>query len=137
MTMFHAGLAEVVRRDPRYTYEAYEFLYEALNHTQKMLGRLPPDEVAEGAERQHHVSGPELLAGIRDLALREFGLMARTVFRMWGIQSTDDFGEIVFNLVEAGLMSKTDSDTRQDFHDVYDLDQALVAGYRIELEEAE
>ena len=135
--MFHAGLAEVVRRDSRYTYEAYEFLYEALNHTQKMLGRLPPDEAAEGAERQHHVSGPELLAGIRDLALREFGLMARTVLHMWGIQRTDDFGEIVFNLVEAGLMNKTDSDTRQDFHDVYNLDQALVAGYRIEVEEAE
>jgi uncharacterized repeat protein (TIGR04138 family) len=137
MTMFHAGLAEVVRRDSRYQYEAYEFLYEALNHTQKILGRLPAGEGTEGAERQHHVSGPELLAGIRDLALQEFGLMARTVFRMWGIQSTDDFGEIVFNLVEAGLMSKTDSDTRQDFHEVYDLDQALVAGYRIELEEAE
>ena len=135
--MFHAGLAEVVRRDPRFAYEAYEFLYEALNHTQKMLGRLPPGEVAEGVERQHHVSGPELLAGIRDLALREFGLMARTVLHMWGIQRTDDFGEIVFNLVEAGLMNKTDSDTRQDFHAVYDLDQALVAGYRIELEEAE
>jgi uncharacterized repeat protein (TIGR04138 family) len=135
--MFHAGLAEVVRRDPRFAYEAYEFLYEALNHTQKMLGRLPSGEVAEGAERQHHVSGPELLAGVRDLALREFGLMARTVFRMWGIQRTDDFGDIVFNLVEAGLMNKTDEDTRKDFHEVYDLDQALVQGYRIELEEAE
>jgi len=135
--MFHAGLAEVVRRDPRFAYEAYEFLYEALNHTQKMLGRLPSGEVAEGAERQHHVSGPELLAGVRDLALREFGLMARTVFHMWGIQRTDDFGDIVFNLVEAGLMNKTDEDTRKDFHEVYDLDQALVQGYRIELEEAE
>jgi uncharacterized repeat protein (TIGR04138 family) len=135
--MFHAGLAEVVRRDPRFAYEAYEFLYEALNHTQKMLGRLPTGEVAEGAERQHHVSGQELLAGIRDLALREFGLMARTVFQMWGIQRTDDFGDIVFNLVEAGLMNKTDEDSRQDFHNVYDLDQALVQGYRIELEEAE
>ena len=137
MTMFHAGLAEVVRRDPRFAYEAYEFLYEALNHTQKMLGRLPSGEVAEGAEPQHHVSGPELLAGIRDLALREFGLMARTVFHMWGIQRTDDFGDIVFNLVEAGLMNKTDEDTRKDFHEVYDLDQELVQGYRIELEEAE
>jgi uncharacterized repeat protein (TIGR04138 family) len=137
MTTFHAGLAEVVRRDPRYAYEAYEFLYEALNHTQKMLGRLPVPEQAQGAEPQHHVSGQELLAGARDLALREFGLMARTVFHLWGIQRTDDFGEIVFNLVEAGLMNKTDEDTRQDFHNVYDLDQALVEGYRIELEEAE
>ncbi len=63
--------------------------------------------------------------------------MARTVFHMWGIQRTDDFGDIVFNLVEAGLMNKTDEDTRKDFHEVYDLDQALVQGYRIELEEAE
>jgi uncharacterized repeat protein (TIGR04138 family) len=135
--MFHAGLAEVVRRDPRFAYEAYEFLYEALSHTQKMLGRMPAGQVAEEAQRQHHVTGQELLEGVRDLALREFGLMARTVFRMWGIQRTDDFGDIVFNLVEAGLMNKTDEDTRQDFHEVYDLDQALVQGYRIELEEAE
>ena len=137
MAMFHAGLAEVVRRDPRFAYEAYEFLYEALSHTQKMLGRMPAGQVAEEAQRQHHVTGQELLEGVRDLALREFGLMARTVFRMWGIQRTDDFGDIVFNLVEAGLMNKTDEDTRQDFHEVYDLDQALVQGYRIELEEAE
>jgi uncharacterized repeat protein (TIGR04138 family) len=57
--------------------------------------------------------------------------MARTVFRMWGINRTDDFGEIVFNLVEANLMSKTARDDRRDFHDVYDLDEALVKGYRI------
>ena len=94
-------------------------------------GTLPQE-----AEKQHHVTGKELLEGVRDLALREFGLMARTVFQQWGIQRTDDFGEIVFNLVEAGLMSKTDEDTRRDFHEVYDLDQALVQSYRIELEEA-
>ena len=73
----------------------------------------------------------------RDLALREFGLMARTVFRMWGINRTDDFGELVFNLVEAGLMSKTDEDSRKDFHAVYDLDEALERGYRIEAREEE
>ena len=136
MTMHHLGLEEVVRRDPRYAYEAYEFIYEALNHTQNLLGRIPPGGAPQEAEKQHHVSGKELLEGARDLALREFGLMARTVFHQWGIQRTDDFGEIVFNLVEAGLMSKTDEDTRRDFHDVYDLDQALVQNYRIELEEA-
>src|SRR5207247_10882122 len=132
-----AGLLEVVRRDPRYAYEAYEFVFAALNHTQKKLGREPPAETAGEAEPQHHVSGKELLEGVRDLALEEFGLMARTVFHMWGIDRTDDFGDIVFNLVEAGLMNKTDEDTRKDFHEVYDLDQALVQGYRIELEEAE
>ena len=132
MTMHHARLAELVRRDPRYAYEAYEFLFQALAFTQRQLGRNPP----EGAvEQEHHVSGPELLAGVRDLGLQEFGLMARTVFRMWGINKTDDFGEIVFNLVEAKLMSKTDEDTRADFRDVYDLDQVLVRNYRIDFKE--
>ncbi|HXG12137.1 MAG TPA: Minf_1886 family protein [Gemmataceae bacterium] len=134
MTMFHPRLAEIVRRDPRYAYEAYEFVFAALAHTQKMLGHDPAEEPGAPNRPQRHVSGPELLEGIRDLALRQFGLMARTVFRLWGINRTDDFGEIVFNLIEARLMSKTDSDSRADFHNVYDLDQALVRDYRIELD---
>jgi uncharacterized repeat protein (TIGR04138 family) len=134
MTIHHAGLAEVVRRDPRYAYEAYEFVFEALGHTQQLLGRVPRLGSGE-PEAHHHVTGPELLEGIRDLALRQFGLMARTVFHMWGIHRTDDFGEIVFNLVEANLMSKTADDNRNDFRDVYDLDQALVHDYRIEIKE--
>ncbi len=136
--MHNARLAEVIRRDPRYAYEAYEFLFAALRHTQKLLGRVPPPmEEGEEPAPEHHVSGPELLNGARDLALQEFGLMARTVFHMWGIDRTDDFGELVFNLVEAGLMSKTEEDRRSDFHDVFDLDQALVQGYRIRLDDAE
>src|SRR5262245_23136819 len=133
MTMHHPKLAEVVRRDPRYAYEAYEFVFDALAHCQKMLGRQPRQGHGGEAEAHHHVTGPELLEGIRDLALREFGLMARTVFRLWGIDRTADFGEIVFNLVEANLMSKTDEDDRADFADIFDLDEALVDGYRLEL----
>jgi uncharacterized repeat protein (TIGR04138 family) len=129
--MHHPILDELVRRDPRYAYEAYQFVYDALTHTQKMLGRVQPAAGQAGPE--HHVGGQQLLEGIRDLALREFGLLARTVFRMWGIHRTDDFGEIVFNLVDAKLMSKTAEDSRRDFHEVYDLDQALVREYRIEL----
>jgi uncharacterized repeat protein (TIGR04138 family) len=135
MTMHHPLLEEVVRSDPRYPYEAYEFTFAALAHAQTLLGRKPRDPDAENEIL--HVSGPELLAGVRDLALREFGLMARTVFRMWGIDRTDDFGEIVFNLVEARLMSKTSEDSRADFKNVFDLDEALVKDYRIVLEEAD
>ncbi len=134
MSMYHPGLAEVVRRDGRYAYEAYEFLFHALQHTQKLLGREPAAGRRQVTAEQH-VSGPELLAGMRDLALRDFGRMARTVFRLWGIQRTDDVGELVFNLVEVGLMSKTDEDTRDDFHNLFDLDEALLHGYRIELDE--
>jgi uncharacterized repeat protein (TIGR04138 family) len=130
--MHHPKLDELVRSDPRYASEAYEFVFQALGHTQRLLGRVQP---AGGGEQEYHVRGPELLNGIRDLALQQFGLMARTVFRMWGINSTADFGEIVFNLIDAGLMSKTDEDDRLDFHGVYDLDEALVQGYRIEVKE--
>lgn len=131
--MHHPKLDEMVRRDPRYAYEAYEFVFAALAHTQRMLGRVPPQEGS--AERDYHVSGSQLLEGVRDLALREFGLMARTVFRIWGINSTADIGEIVFNLVAANLMSKTEEDNREDFRGVYDLDQVLERDYRIEVKE--
>ena len=131
--MHHPKLDEVVHRDPRYTYEAYEFVFAALAHTQRQLGRVPPKEGA--VEPDYHVSGPQLLEGVRDLALREYGLMARTVFRTWGINRTADVGEIVFNLVAANLMSKTAEDTRNDFRDVYDLDRVLVDDFRIEVRE--
>jgi uncharacterized repeat protein (TIGR04138 family) len=139
MSSFNTKLAEVVKRDPRYSYEAYEFVFQALHHAQKCLGRVPApgkreEEIA--AEPRHHVSGPELLEGARLFALQQFGLMARTVLHIWGIHKTDDIGAIVFNLIEAELMSKTSEDTREDFHDVFDLDTALVDGYRIELDEA-
>jgi len=131
----HPKIEDLIRRDPRYPLEAYEFVFSALAHTQRMLGRRASLE--PGREDEHHVSGPQLLDGARDLALREFGLMARVVFEFWGIHRTADFGEIVFNLIAAGLMSKTERDDRRDFHDVYDLDEVL-SDYRIELpQEAE
>lgn len=137
MTMHQTRLADVVRRDPRYAYEAYEFLFAALGYTQQALNRVPSEHTGEDPGPQYHVSGRELLEGVRQFALREFGLMARTVFRMWGINRTDDIGELVFNLVAENLMTKQESDSRDDFHDLYDMDQALVQGYRIELDEAE
>jgi uncharacterized repeat protein (TIGR04138 family) len=133
--MHHPGLAEVVRRDPRYAYEAYEFVFEALAHTQKLLNRMPPEGPGGETAGQHHVSGRELLDGVKDLARREFGLMARTVFKLWGVNRTDDFGEIIFNLIDANLLSKTDSDSKADFHGVYDLDRALTEDYAISVEQ--
>src|SRR4051794_32601814 len=99
--MHHPKLAALVRRDGRYAYEAYEFVFAALAHTQKRLGKPVPEGPDPKPDRTHHVSGPELLDGARDLALREFGFMARTVFRLWGIERTGDFGEIIFNLINA------------------------------------
>ena len=137
MSMYQARLADLVQRDPRYTYEAYEFLFAALTHTQKRLGRVAAGSESGETAPQSHVSGRELVEGIRDLAVREFGLMARVVFKLWGINRTGDFGELVFNLVEAGLMNKTDQDCRTDFENVFDLDQELIQDFRIELDEVE
>jgi uncharacterized repeat protein (TIGR04138 family) len=136
MSVYQTRLAELVERDHRYTYEAYEFVFMALSFTQKMLNRVPrDDEQTPGPE--YHVSGAELLEGIRALALQEYGRMARVVFKLWGINRTDDFGEIIFNLVTENLMSKTDQDCRDDFHEVYDLDQALIEDFHLELDEPE
>lgn len=135
MTAFIKKLVPVVQRDPRYAYEAYEFVFQALEHTQKMLGREPPGESVDPADTSFHVTGRQLVEGICDFARNEFGRMAGVVFRMWGIRRTDDFGEIVFNLIEAELMSRTPDDSRADFHALFDLDEALMHGFRIVLEE--
>lgn len=102
-------LRDLVARDPRYRPDAYRFVFESLDYTLKSLERTGG-----------HVSGRELLEGIRDFALDQFGGLAGLVFDQWGVRCTGDFGEIVFNLVEAGLMGKTESDSREDFRDVYE-----------------
>lgn len=109
---FHERIAGVRRRDPRYAAEAYIFCFQALDHTLKTLG-------IESEEKRRHVTGPELLEGVRDLALRSFGALARVVFESWGLRETRDFGNIVFNLVDSGLMGKTEQDRIDDFDGVY------------------
>jgi uncharacterized repeat protein (TIGR04138 family) len=139
MAIIDAKLLEVAEKDRRFTYEAYDFIFKALDHTQAQLGRrLFSKTTEEGPDNQpsQHVKSHELLDGIRTLALQEFGLMARTVFHMWGVRSTEDFGRIVFNLVDAGLINKTDDETVADFRGVFDFEEALVQGYTIQLDEA-
>ena len=110
---------EICRRDRRYHPGGYVFVLEALDYTGKKLDK----HKLAGAER--HVSGGELLEGIRAYALEQFGPMALTVLETWGIRKTEDFGEIVFNLVEAGKLRKTEKDTRKDFAHGYDFREAF------------
>lgn len=124
-------ILKLVRDDPRYAYEAYEFVCEAVSHTQDRLGRSP----AADEDDDRHVSGAELVRGACDLAVREFGLMAPVVFRRWGVRSTDDLGELVFRLIGAGRLSKSDEDEPDDFKDVLDLDKALSEGFELSLPE--
>lgn len=107
------AVAEILRRDPRFPRAAYDFVREALRHTVEKRG-------SEG-----HVTARQLLDGIRDYARSEFGPLARLVFDTWGVQRTADFGDIVFNLVEAQEMGKTDEDRKSDFDDVYTFETAF------------
>jgi uncharacterized repeat protein (TIGR04138 family) len=121
-----AIILDMTRRDPRYRPEAYHFIFEALDYTLSV----------RGATRRH-VSGPEIMEGVRRLALDQFGFMARPVFRHWGITRTDDFGEIVFNLIRADLLQKTADDRKEDFFGLYDFEQAFDEAFDETLESVE
>ncbi len=111
----------------KYHRDAYQFVFAALRFTQQQLDRVDFDVESPDA----HISGRELLEGIRELAIQQFGLMAITVFQQWGIESTEDIGRIVFELVERGDMRKTDDDQLSDFIDVYDFKVAFDLDYKI------
>ena len=104
----------LVDQDGRYAKEAYLFLYEALNYTVKSLGK------ADLPDQQRHVSGRDLLRGISEFGLSRFGPLTRTVFEHWGVYKTEDFGNVVFNLVSAKQLGRTENDRLEDFIDVYD-----------------
>jgi len=149
---FEEVLELVLAKDTRYHRDAYQFLREALDYTQKKAGkeyRVPSEArdttveetkaVVPKEEDQKHVSGQELLEGIRDYALKEFGPMVTTVFEEWGIRSCKDFGEMVFLLVDHRILRKTDKDSHADFENGYDFHEAFRKPYlpkaKVELKE--
>jgi uncharacterized repeat protein (TIGR04138 family) len=132
-------LAVVLKRDPRYRAEAYEFVREALGYAQDYLQMGPPaawrEEEEEEPGRERHLTGQELCEAIRQYVTAEYGFMAKAVLNSWGIRCTSDFGEIVYNLIEVGLMKKSESDRREDFDDVFDFDEALCRQFQISVPE--
>ena len=116
---FAEALESVVGSDPRYQRDGYIFLRDALDFTTKQQKKVKGVSV-------RHVTGPELLDGVRQYALKEFGPMVMTVFDSWGIRSCEDIGHMVFNLIGAGVFGKTEQDSIQDFKNVYDFKEAFV-----------
>jgi uncharacterized repeat protein (TIGR04138 family) len=116
---FNDAVFDICKKDTRYNPDAYFFLVEALDVTVKDIRKQQPDH-------ERHVTGKELLDGIKEYALDEFGPMAFTVFSEWGVHATEDFGELVFNLVEAGRLGTTENDSRADFKDRYSFEEAFV-----------
>jgi uncharacterized repeat protein (TIGR04138 family) len=104
-------------RDRRYSPEAYLLVIDAV------------ESVLVEMSEMRHMSGSELCEGLRKLAVARFGPMAKEVLNFWGVRTTEDFGVIVFNLVEAGLLLKTEEDRIDDFLDVYDFDEVFERNY--------
>lgn len=114
-------IMSICEKDSRYNEDAYEFVLESLAYTQKKF------------KRPKHVSGKELLDGIKELMMEQYGPMTIPVLKHWGIKSTEDFGHIVFNLLESKVLSKTEEDNLEDFKNVYDFDVVFDKGYRHKL----
>ena len=116
---FVQKVARVMKANRKYKFEAYGFVMAALHHTVSKF------------EKARHVTGQELLRGIREYALEQYGPLTRTVLNYWGIKKTEDFGKIVFALVEVGVLRKQPEDKIEDFKDVYDFEEAFDRGYKI------
>ena len=109
------------KEDGRFDKKAYFFIRQGLDHTLKEIKKKDPART----QKSNHVSGGELLDGLRMYALDQFGPLTKTVLNSWGITHCRDFGDIVFNLIEYNVLSKTDGDKREDFTDLYDFNEAF------------
>lgn len=116
---FAEALDSIIASDPRYSRDAYVFLRDALDYSTKQQKKIKGGPV-------RHVAGPELLQGVRQYALKEFGPMVVTVLSYWGIRCCEDIGHMVFNLIGAGIFGKTEEDSIEDFKSVYDFEEAFV-----------
>jgi uncharacterized repeat protein (TIGR04138 family) len=117
-----AELMTLLRAAGPYPLEAFNFVREGLGFTvQKVHDHTDP--MADPDDR--HISGQQLCLGLRDFAIEKYGLMAPAVLAHWNIHRTDDFGRIVFAMIDAGLMSRTDEDTIDDFRSVYHFSEAF------------
>lgn len=123
---FSEIVALICKEDPRFDRKAYDFVRLGLDHTVKELRK----KDAARAERSRHVSGPELLEGLKSYALDQYGPLAKTVLDAWGVKRCRDFGDIVFNLIEYNVFSKTENDRREDFADIFDFDEAFVKPFK-------
>lgn len=137
-------LAKLLKNDKRYKFEAYAFVFESLSYAQEKMGlgqdrpaeeeesEAPTLKSKEGRKIERHMTGQQLCEAIRQYALEQFGLMAKSVLNSWGVYNTGDVGNIVFNLIEINQMRKTKQDKREDFDNVFDFDKALVHDFKIE-----
>lgn len=122
-------VVDLIRKeDPRYERRAYFFLRDALDHTVSAVKKA--EAKAAKPRGSSHVTGQELLEGIREFALQQFGPMTFLVLTNWGVKRCGDFGEMVYQLIEYGVFSKTDADRKEDFADIYEFETAFVKPFQ-------
>jgi len=152
MTEAPQNIVDLLRQDKRYKVEAYDFVFESLRYGHDALGmggsgsaegeaapaagesatgESVPGEPAETESPERHLTPQQLCEAIRLYAIEQYGQMARCVLESWGVRSTGDFGEIVFNLIRIGEMRKTDRDRREDFDNVFDFQTDLQAQFSL------
>lgn len=122
---FSEVVSVICKEDNRFHKNAYNFVRQGLDFTVKELKKSD----ARRAGRSLHVTGVELLMGMRAYALDQFGPMARTVLNEWGVTRCGHFGDIVFNLIDYNVFSKTEQDRREDFSEVYTFEEAFDAPF--------
>ena len=121
-------LLKLVKTDPRYKLDAYVFVRDGLSYAQEgIIDEAEGEDRSSGEEEEpdRHLTGQQLCEALRLYALDQYGYMSKTVLNSWGLKSTGDFGEVVYNMIENELMKKSDTDRREDFDKVFDFDQAL------------
>ena len=122
-------IVQLLQDDQRYKLEAYQFVRDGLQYAQEVLQLGEKKATSSGeAKVEQHLTGQQLCDAIRQYAISQYGLMAKTVLNSWGLCTTSDFGEVVYNLIRVGLMKKSKSDRREDFNDCYSFDDAFRAG---------
>lgn len=123
-------LIKLLCEDHRYKFDAYAFIREGLDYAQQLLypAKGEPDSKVK---LSRHITGQDLCHAMRHLAHDRYGYLALPVLQSWGLRSTSDFGEVVYNLIKIGIMSKSPGDSREHFDDVYDFEQALLHDFAI------
>ena len=133
---FHDVVEQICKEDSRYDRRAYGFVRMGLDHTVLEIRKKESDKKAtkgaKDARQSRHVSGPQLLEGLRQYTLDQFGPLSKTVLNEWGITRCEDFGEIVFNLIDYQVFSKTPEDSREDFAATYTFEGAFEKPFRPE-----
>lgn len=135
------AMRDLLRDDPRYKLDAYQFIRESLQYAHENLDRIGPLKYGANdspdVDSPRHLTGQQLCEACRLYAIDQYGYLAKMVLASWGLKSTGDFGELVYNLIRIEQMRKSESDSREDFDNVYSFDEAFQPQFELVTDETE